>query len=197
MTSWLYDRDPFRPLKWQADLAAFKARLAAGEDVFAPLIRKFLLENKHRCAGRHLYMLVHIAFVFRSFTSLSFISQVPRCFWFSVLHHAQIKIAVATVNRRRSQSDIPLTLFPPSPFTALHCSVTVELRPDTALAAQMEAEEKGKLDAKRGSMSAKEIEELIETTRALKERQVRIIIMHEFGCYFEFLYIVICKFRFF
>ena len=32
--AWIYDRDPFQPLKWQDDLEAFKARLAAGEDVF-------------------------------------------------------------------------------------------------------------------------------------------------------------------
>lgn len=34
MAAWIYDRDPFRPMKWQEDLEAFKARLAAGEDVF-------------------------------------------------------------------------------------------------------------------------------------------------------------------
>lgn len=32
--AWIYDRDPFQPLKWQDDLEKFKARLAAGEDVF-------------------------------------------------------------------------------------------------------------------------------------------------------------------
>ena len=48
MSAWIYDRDPFRPMKWQEDLAAFKSRLTAGEDVFGPLIRKFLLDNKHR-----------------------------------------------------------------------------------------------------------------------------------------------------
>lgn len=48
MSAWIYDRDPFRPLKWEEDLERFKARLAAGEDVFGPLIRQYLLENKHR-----------------------------------------------------------------------------------------------------------------------------------------------------
>jgi Zn-dependent M16 (insulinase) family peptidase len=48
MSSWIYDRDPFRPMKWQDDLSAFKARLEAGEDVFSPLIRKYLLDNTHR-----------------------------------------------------------------------------------------------------------------------------------------------------
>jgi hypothetical protein len=48
MAAWIYDRDPFRPLKWHDDLERFKARVAAGEDVFAPLIRKFLLDNPHR-----------------------------------------------------------------------------------------------------------------------------------------------------
>ncbi len=47
MSAWIYDRDPFRPMKWQDDLAAFKARLDAGENVFGPLIRKYLLGNKH------------------------------------------------------------------------------------------------------------------------------------------------------
>lgn len=32
--AWIYDRDPFQPLKWQDDLEKFKARLVAGEDVF-------------------------------------------------------------------------------------------------------------------------------------------------------------------
>ncbi len=48
MSGWIYDRDPFRPMKWQDDLSAFKARLASGEDVFSPLIRKYLLDNNHR-----------------------------------------------------------------------------------------------------------------------------------------------------
>jgi Zn-dependent M16 (insulinase) family peptidase len=48
MSGWIYDRDPFRPMKWQDDLAAFKARLESGEDVFSPLIRKFLIDNNHR-----------------------------------------------------------------------------------------------------------------------------------------------------
>ena len=48
LSSWIYDRDPFRPMKWKEDLERFKARLSAGEDVFGPLIRKYLLDNTHR-----------------------------------------------------------------------------------------------------------------------------------------------------
>ncbi|KAL4856502.1 Presequence protease 1 [Chlorella vulgaris] len=48
MAAWIYDRDPFQPLKWQDDLEHFKGRLAAGEDVFGPLIRRYLLDNPHR-----------------------------------------------------------------------------------------------------------------------------------------------------
>jgi presequence protease len=81
VTSWLYDRDPFRPLRWEADLASFKQRLASGEDVFGPLIDKYLVKNTHR--------------------------------------------------------------------------VTVELRPDSALGAKTDQEEKAKLDGKRASMSPK------------------------------------------
>lgn len=47
MGSWLYDRDPFQPLQWTADLERFKARLASGEDVFGPLLRRYLLDNTH------------------------------------------------------------------------------------------------------------------------------------------------------
>ena len=97
VTAWLYERDPFRPLRWQEDLAHFKARLASGEDVFGPLIRKYLLSNPHR--------------------------------------------------------------------------VTVELRPDSALGAKMDQEERGKLEAKRSSLGPKQVEELVENTRRLKERQ--------------------------
>ena len=46
--AWLYGRDPLRPLQWSDDLAAFKARLAAGDDVFRPLIKQYLLQNNHR-----------------------------------------------------------------------------------------------------------------------------------------------------
>ena len=46
--AWLYGRDPLQPLKWSDDLAAFKAKLASGQDPFKPLIKKFLLDNTHR-----------------------------------------------------------------------------------------------------------------------------------------------------
>eukprot|EP00983_Pelagomonas_calceolata_P135178 1162133-Pelagomonas_calceolata.AAC.1 len=39
--------------QWEDALASFKARLASGEDVFGPLIRKYLLDNKHRWALAH------------------------------------------------------------------------------------------------------------------------------------------------
>lgn len=32
--AWIYDRDPFQPMRWQDDLEKFKARLQRGEDVF-------------------------------------------------------------------------------------------------------------------------------------------------------------------
>ncbi|GAB4815027.1 hypothetical protein N2152v2_002073 [Parachlorella kessleri] len=48
MSSWIYDQDPFQPMRWEDDLAHFKARLARGEDVFGPLIRQYLLDNGHR-----------------------------------------------------------------------------------------------------------------------------------------------------
>ena len=32
--AWIYDRDPFQPMRWQDDLERFKARLERGEDVF-------------------------------------------------------------------------------------------------------------------------------------------------------------------
>ncbi|KFM23321.1 Presequence protease 2, chloroplastic/mitochondrial [Auxenochlorella protothecoides] len=52
MATWIYDRDPFQPLKWEDDLAKFKARIAEGSDVFGPLIRKYLLDNPHRVSVR-------------------------------------------------------------------------------------------------------------------------------------------------
>jgi presequence protease len=48
MSAWIYDQDPLRPLRWQDDLEKFKGRLASGEDVFGPLLDKFLLNNGHR-----------------------------------------------------------------------------------------------------------------------------------------------------
>jgi presequence protease len=46
--SWLYDADPYDALRFEAPLAAIRARLAAGEALFQPLIRQLLLENPHR-----------------------------------------------------------------------------------------------------------------------------------------------------
>lgn len=48
MGAWIYERDPYTPLRWQEPLAAFKARLEAGEDVFGDLLRKYILNNNHR-----------------------------------------------------------------------------------------------------------------------------------------------------
>ena len=48
LSTWLYDGDPFAPLAWEKPLAALKARLAAGEQVFENAIRRWLLDNRHR-----------------------------------------------------------------------------------------------------------------------------------------------------
>ncbi|KAL5982427.1 Presequence protease 2, chloroplastic/mitochondrial, partial [Asimina triloba] len=47
---WIYDRDPFEPLKYQEPLQSLKARIAeqGSEAVFSPLIWKFILNNPHR-----------------------------------------------------------------------------------------------------------------------------------------------------
>jgi hypothetical protein len=43
-----FHRDPLTPLQWEEALGHFKSRLAKGEDVFGPLIHKYLLKNNHR-----------------------------------------------------------------------------------------------------------------------------------------------------
>ena len=48
MAYWLYDRDPFQPLRWVEPLARLKTRLESGEDVFGPLIQRFFIDNTHR-----------------------------------------------------------------------------------------------------------------------------------------------------
>lgn len=48
LSGWLYDRDPFAPLAFEAPLNAIKERLAAGEPYFENLIRLHLLDNRHR-----------------------------------------------------------------------------------------------------------------------------------------------------
>ncbi|XP_022927677.1 presequence protease 1, chloroplastic/mitochondrial-like [Cucurbita moschata] len=47
---WIYDMDPFGPLKYEEPLKALKARIAAEgpQAVFSPLIEKFILNNAHR-----------------------------------------------------------------------------------------------------------------------------------------------------
>ncbi|KAG5526481.1 hypothetical protein RHGRI_032677 [Rhododendron griersonianum] len=46
---WIYDRDPFEPLKYQKPLVDLKARIAkeGSKAVFAPLIEKYILNNSH------------------------------------------------------------------------------------------------------------------------------------------------------
>ncbi|KAG9451388.1 hypothetical protein H6P81_011353 [Aristolochia fimbriata] len=46
---WIYDRDPFEPLKYEKPLQALKARIATegAKAVFSPLIEKFILNNPH------------------------------------------------------------------------------------------------------------------------------------------------------
>ncbi|EPS67763.1 hypothetical protein M569_07010, partial [Genlisea aurea] len=46
---WIYDMDPFEPLKYQEPLRALKARIAGegSKAVFAPLIENFILKNRH------------------------------------------------------------------------------------------------------------------------------------------------------
>ncbi|EFJ46930.1 hypothetical protein VOLCADRAFT_81738 [Volvox carteri f. nagariensis] len=46
--AWIYDRDPFTQMQWEDALSSFKSKLASGQDVFGPLIRSFLLDNRHR-----------------------------------------------------------------------------------------------------------------------------------------------------
>jgi Zn-dependent M16 (insulinase) family peptidase len=47
---WIYDMDPFEPLKYEKPLMALKARIAeeGSKAVFSPLIEKFILNNPHR-----------------------------------------------------------------------------------------------------------------------------------------------------
>lgn len=35
-------------MQWEDALSSFKAKLASGQDVFGPLIKKYLLANGHR-----------------------------------------------------------------------------------------------------------------------------------------------------
>jgi Zn-dependent M16 (insulinase) family peptidase len=97
MSTWLYDADPFEPMKYAAVLDTFKAKLAAGEDVFGPLLDTYLLKNTHR--------------------------------------------------------------------------VTLELQPDSTLAAAQEAEEKAKIEAFRATLDADGIKQVIDNTKALKVKQ--------------------------
>lgn len=47
---WIYDMDPFEPLKYERPLQQLKARIAeeGSKAVFTPLIEKFILTNAHR-----------------------------------------------------------------------------------------------------------------------------------------------------
>ncbi|XP_042494165.1 presequence protease 2, chloroplastic/mitochondrial-like [Macadamia integrifolia] len=47
---WIYDMDPFEPLKYEKPLQSLKAKIAevGSKAVFSPLIEKFILNNPHR-----------------------------------------------------------------------------------------------------------------------------------------------------
>jgi Zn-dependent M16 (insulinase) family peptidase len=44
----VYDRDALAGLRFDAPLKSLKAKLEKGEPVFASLVQKMLLDNKHR-----------------------------------------------------------------------------------------------------------------------------------------------------
>ncbi len=46
--AWLYDGDPFAALAFEAPLQAIQGKLAAGEQYFEGLLRRYFLENPHR-----------------------------------------------------------------------------------------------------------------------------------------------------
>ncbi|XP_013628970.1 PREDICTED: presequence protease 1, chloroplastic/mitochondrial [Brassica oleracea var. oleracea] len=50
IAKWIYDMDPFEPLKYTEPLKALKARIAeeGSKAVFSPLIEQFILNNSHR-----------------------------------------------------------------------------------------------------------------------------------------------------
>ncbi|PUZ77749.1 hypothetical protein GQ55_1G398800 [Panicum hallii var. hallii] len=50
IAKWIYDMDPFEPLKYEQPLQELKARIAeeGSKAVFSPLIEKFILKNAHR-----------------------------------------------------------------------------------------------------------------------------------------------------
>jgi Zn-dependent M16 (insulinase) family peptidase len=48
LDTWLYEGDPFAPLRFEGPLAAIRARVEGGERLFEGLIRETLLDNPHR-----------------------------------------------------------------------------------------------------------------------------------------------------
>ncbi|XP_057534490.1 presequence protease 1, chloroplastic/mitochondrial [Amaranthus tricolor] len=50
MGKWIYDMDPFQPLRWEKPLMKLKERIAkeGSKAVFSPLMEKYILNNPHR-----------------------------------------------------------------------------------------------------------------------------------------------------
>jgi Zn-dependent M16 (insulinase) family peptidase len=48
MGTWLYGGDPLAPLTFETPLSGIKAKLAAGEKYFEGLIKRYILDNRHR-----------------------------------------------------------------------------------------------------------------------------------------------------
>jgi Zn-dependent M16 (insulinase) family peptidase len=80
--SWLYDRDPLEPLRFEEPLAKLRSRLAAGEPVFENLIKKYLLENGHKVSVKVIPPPLDSAIRTSDYT----FAQVYLCIWSSHSH---------------------------------------------------------------------------------------------------------------
>jgi Zn-dependent M16 (insulinase) family peptidase len=48
MSHWIYDKNPFDGVRFEAALKELKDDLAAGKPVFQDLLKRFVVENEHR-----------------------------------------------------------------------------------------------------------------------------------------------------
>lgn len=186
MATWIYDRDPFQPLKWEDDLAKFKARIAEGGDVFGGALVWVVGVGRGGWGGQECIGWL----ADRGPSSSCCAGQGEPLPPSSPGGAAQPQVRPCRLDSRRScppaacrahnnsnEHVFPASLHPrPGPLIRKYLldnphRVSVRLVPDEKLGEEREAREREALAAKRAGMSKEEVEATIQATRELKERQ--------------------------
>lgn len=147
-----------------------QTRLSSGQDIFGPLIHKFLLNNTHKVGWTALSCL-----------SAGSLLHIDRCLLpdegadqsASPGPDAACVQALGAVQpSMRFLPALPSSWTTLKRKTAGFVQVAVELLPDTELAALVELREKDRLASAKADMTPEQVEAVVRETEELKLRQV-------------------------